>query len=423
MQINELRHIYLEQRDFFIKQEHGVTREINKKIENELKSPLQKICVITGHRRVGKSTVLRQIAQNHRFRYLDFSDERLVYLKPDQYDLILEVFSMDGSDFELILFDEVQNKPNWNMFLNRLIKMGYKVIITGSNSTLLSKEITTYLTGRHTDFTLYPFSFKEYLTYKKIDFKKAYRFDIKGKIKKEFSNFLINGGFPELVKSNTTAYISTYFEDIVYKDIAARWHVKNIPLLKEVLIYLIRNAGRTYTYNSIMNAIQQKIDIHTVKKYVFYGEQSFLLFSLEPFSHSPKKSLRSPKKIYIIDNAYIKYFVQPDKLNKGHLLENLVLIELLRRYGDDLNFYKAGRECDFIVKEHGSQRVTKAVQVTYELSRQNKDREIKGLLEAMDYFNLDEGLILTYDQEDEVEMQGKRITVKPVWKWSLFSRE
>ena len=424
MEINELKHIYLEQKDFFLSQDIGIARETGKKVEIELKNSLQKVYVITGHRRVGKSTILRQLAQKYSFRYLDFSDDRLSYLNPDQYDIILEVFSMENPNYNLILFDEVQSKPNWNKFLNRLIKMHYKVIITGSNASLLSKEINTYLTGRHVDFTVFPFSFIEYLTYKKIDSAKLYRFDIRGQIKKEFDNFLLHGGFPEIIKSNNLTYINIYFEDVVYKDIAARWHIKNIPLLKEVLIYLIRNVGKEYTYNSVMNALEQNIDVHTVKKYVFYAEQSFLLFSLDAFTHSPKKSLKNPKKIYIIDNAYAKYFIQPDNMNKGHLLENIVFIELNRR-NYNLNYFKKEKiECDFIVKNPGNGQVLQAIQVTYELTDQNKDREIKGLIEAMKFFKLKQGLLLTYDQEDKIKIKDKdgktrKIIVKPVWKWLL----
>ena len=236
-----------------------------------------------------------------------------------------------------------------------------------------------------------------------------FRFDVRAQIKNEFSKFLIRGSLPEIAITDSTVYINSYFQNLIHLDIAANHPIKNIPALKQLLIYLIKNTGKKYSYNNLMNILKKSIDVHTIKKYIQYAEQNQLLFSLDAFTDNP--SIKTPKKIYTIDNAYLSYFLPPDKRNKDLFLENLVFLELKKKY-TTLNFYNGKAECDFILK---NDKTFEAIQVAYESNK----TELNGLLEAMEYFELEKALFLTYDQEEELELKGRKISVKPVWKWLL----
>ena len=378
------------------------------------------IKVIIGPRRAGKSVFGLLLLKGKNFAYLNFDDENLLKIK--NYDDLISWLNIVYPNFEYIFFDEIQNIRGWELFVNRILRHGYRVFITGSNANLLSKELGTHLTGRYLMLQMFPFSFKEFLLLKKFELNKnsAYLTISRAKIKKYFSDYFINGGFPEYLKELNPDYIKTLYENIIYRDILVRYKIPNEKSLKELVHLAMNNISKEISFNSIKKTLVLGSST-TVKDYFDYLENSFLIFLVPKFDYSLRKQMYYNKKVYCIDNGLAKYLgfrVTPDN---GKLLENIVFIELKIR-GKEIYYYSDKKECDFVVKE--GRNITKVIQVCYELTRDNKEREIEGLTEAMNKFKLKEGLILTYDQEEEIKIKGNsRIIIKPVWKWLLEKNE
>jgi hypothetical protein len=318
---------------------------------------------------------------------------------------------------KIFFFDEIQGKPNWDKFVNRLYETGNKFYITGSNSELLSKEISTYLTGRHLDIELYPFSFKEYLNYKKIDI--DYRFTKNLiKIEKELNNYLKNGGFPQVVVENNTSLLEEIYEDIINKDVLLRYNLNDVSTFKKIVLFLISNVSKEFSYNSIKKMYNLG-NSDTVRNYISYLTNSYLLFELPKYDYSLKKQETYAKKIYAIDTGLINKMAFGFSENIGRLYENLVFIELKRR-NKNIYFWKdkSDAEVDFLIVEKN--KVTSLIQVTYDLSDlKTREREIKGLLYGLNEFKLKVGIIITKDLEKEEEIDGKIIQYIPLWKWLL----
>nr|MBI4156216.1 ATP-binding protein [Candidatus Woesearchaeota archaeon] len=205
----------------------------------------------------------------------------------------------------------------------------------------------------------------------------------------------------------------------LYKDVIARYSIKKQKVMKELINILATNISSTFTYNSIKKDLHLANSI-TVKEYISYLENSYFFFELPRFDFSLRKSLNSPKKIYIIDTAFNQIVGFNFSPNTGKNLENVVLIELKRRK-KDVYYFSEKSECDFVVKEEA--KITKAIQVCYDLNKENRKREVKGLLEALNKFKLKSGFIITLDQEEEFEEEGRKIKVIPIWKWLLENSE
>ncbi|MEK6874064.1 MAG: ATP-binding protein [Nanoarchaeota archaeon] len=401
-------------------QENLVDREIFSKVESYIKNDF--VIIISGIRRCGKSALLFQIRKKHSGYYLNFDDERLINFKIEDFKILEELFIELYGEKKIYYFDEIQNIPIWERFVRRLHDERKKVFITGSNASMLSKELGTHLTGRYLMLQMFPFSFKEFLSLKKfeIDEKSAYLTVSRAKIKKNFSEYFISGGFPEYLKELNTDYLKTLYENIVYRDILVRYKIPNEKSLKELANLAINSISKEISFNSIKKILGLGSST-TVKDYFDYLENSFIIFLIFKFDYSLRKQMYYNKKVYCIDNGLAKYLgfrVTPDN---GKLLENIVFIELKRR-AREIYYYSDKKECDFVVKK-GS-KITQVIQCCYELTRDNKEREIAGLTEAIDKFKLKEGIILTYDQEEEIVIKGnKKVIVKPVWKWLLEKSE
>jgi len=415
MNRTELKEVIVDQNNRQ-EQENLVDREIFSKIESYIKNDF--VIIISGIRRCGKSTLLYQIRKKHPGYYLNFDDERLINFKVDDFKVLEELFIELYGEKKIFYFDEIQNIPMWERFVRRLHDERKKVFITGSNASMLSKELGTHLTGRYLMLQMFPFSFKEFLSLKKfeLDEKSAYLTVSRAKIKKNFSDYFINGGFPEYLKELNADYLKTLYENIVYRDILVRYKIPNEKSLKELVNLAINNISKEISFNSIKKILGLGSST-TIKDYFDYLENSFLIFLVPKFDYSLRKQMYYNKKIYCIDNGLAKYLgfrVTPDN---GKLLENIAFIELKRR-AKEIYYYSDKKECDFVIKE-GS-KITQVIQCCYELTRDNKEREIAGLTDAMDKFKLKEGLILTYDQEEDIALKGnKKVIVKPVWKWLL----
>lgn len=398
-----LRSIVKSQREALKLRETGIEREKLKEIE--LKIPFA--LVISGIRRCGKSTLLKQIMERAKeFYYFNFEDTRITDFTPEDFNKLDEVFNEEYGSKEYYFFDEIQNVKKWEIFVRSLLDRKKQVIITGSNASLLSKELGTKLTGRHVRYELFPFSYSEFMKLSKREQGIS-----------SFEKYFISGGFPDYLKFRKDEILQELLNDILIRDIAIRHKVRNVKSLKEMALYLLTNVGKEFSYNNLKKMFSLG-STNSAISFVSYFEESYLLFTIPKFDYSHKKQVVNPKKVYSIDNGLTNRNSMSFSQDKGKMLENTVFINLRKKH-KDIFYFQGEKECDFVIKE--GTRITQAIQVCYELNRDNREREIEGLKEAMEKFNLKEGLILTYNQEDEFKHEG--IKVIPVWKWLLKKDE
>ena len=395
--------------------EQYVERKVNiNKLEGSM------IKVIIGPRRAGKSFfALHLLNKKGDFGYINFDDERLIDVK--NYDVLLETINTIYKNPKSILFDEIQNLPKWELFVNRIQRRGFNLFITGSNSRLLSKELATHLTGRHFLLNIFPFSFKEYLNVTKMDLTSI-------QIKERFSNFVVNGGYPEpLIKSiDYKEYISALYNSIIYKDIIKRYKIRFAQGVEDLGHCLLSNVTSEYSYNSLSKMTKVK-SVHTIEKYLGYLEESFILFSLKRFSYKVKEQITFNKKIYSTDNGFINAKAFKFIQNFGKLYENIVAIELKKKEIDNkFNFYywknQQQEEIDFVIQE--GIKIKRLIQVCYDINNiETKQREIRALIKGSKELRCNDLLIITEDYEntEKAEWFGDKATIKyvPLWKWLL----
>ena len=394
-----------------------IERDVFHNIISHFKDPF--IIVISGIRRSGKSTLLYQIKEKHPGYYLNFDDERLVHFSVEDFQTLYELFIELYGEKDIFYFDEIQNIKGWERFVRRLHDEKRKVFVTGSNASMLSKELGTHLTGRYLEINLYPFSFKEFLKLKKHPLKPNDIYVTVSKIalKKYFDEYLVNGGLPEFLITQNKDYLMILYDNILYRDIMARYQITNEKTLKELIYLIASNISKEISFNSIKNILKVG-SATTIKEYFDYFENSFLIFLVNKFDYSLKKQIYLGKKVYLIDTGLAVNLGFRMSKDMGRLLENLVFIDLKRQKKE--TYFDTGKnECDFIIKE--GTKIKEAIQVCYELNETNKEREINGLLEAMNKFNLKEGLILTHDQSEEIVITKKKIIVVPVFRWLIES--
>jgi predicted AAA+ superfamily ATPase len=331
-----------------------------------------------------------------------------------------ELFDSDNKQKIFLFFDEIQNISGWEKFVSRLLEENkYKIFITGSNASLLSKEIGTALTGRNFPLRLFPLSFKEFYHYRTnleirstVWFKKEDRTEIK----KIFRDFLDVGGFPEVVKNNFRPLLEEYLRNIIYRDIVLRHRIKYEASLREIVLFLTSNIGAPLSLSKISEMTKVK-NIMTVKNYLSHLEDSFLFYFVHLHSFSIKQRIYNPDKTYLCDiGLYQEINLSPGG-NSGRILENLIFNELMCR-DFSVFYFTAKKECDFILQNKN--KVVGAMQVCQRLDDKNKDREFDGLLSAMRRYGLMEGLILTEDEEDELIVNGAKINIVPIYKWLLL---
>ena len=417
MNKSKLKEIILDQQEYFNKDKYICDREIN--IEKEIKS--KQIIIISGIRRCGKSTLLKIISKkiSKKFIYINFDDLRFSDFSIENFsdieDICYEILETD--DF-IYLLDEIQNIEYWEKWVNNLFFKEKKVFVTGSNSNLLSSEISSFLTGRTFTIKLFPFSFREFLNLKK------YNFDInllstnkKREIKKLFDIYFKIGGFPQVLEEEDILLSKNYFEDILNKDVVNRYKIKEKKELNDLVIFLMSNVGKIYSYSNLMNITNIK-SLSTIKNFIDYFCDCFVLSRVNLFSYSIKKQILNPSKIYSMDNSFLKVVSFNFSENFGRRLENLVFLHYKRKSIYEIFYHKKKFECDFLLKE--KDKIVKAVQVTKSLNYENEKREVMGLVEAVKEYNLKEGLLLTYeDDEKEFIKEGVKIKVRQMWKYLL----
>jgi len=418
MDSRSIKELILEQKEEFEKQEEFIPRTLLHDIKNHLTIP--HAIIISGLRRSGKSTLLKEIHntyyQDKTIYYFNFEDERLLNFTVDDFNLLYETFIELLGPSNIFFFDEIQVIPQWEAFVRRMYNKGCKFFITGSNSSMLSKEMGTKLTGRSINIALYPFSFRECLLLKNIQANTSVPLtEERARLKKEFNTYLEKGGLPEYRKYNNNQILKDLYENILYRDVIIRYNISDEKILKELTHYLFSNYGKEISFNQLKNLLKTG-SANTIKNYIDHLENAYLIFTVPKYDPSVKKQIYSKKKIYVIDTGLVNLISFQFSKNTGRILENIVFLELKRR-NKDVYYYRNKHECDFVIQH--KLNITQAIQVTQQITETNKEREINGLLEVLHSFNLQHGLILSYDQEDELIIEDKKIIIKPIWKWLL----
>lgn len=410
IELTLLEQIIADQKKNFEAKDPGLARELD--FSKYLKT--KQITAISGVRRSGKSTLLKQFsARFPDFYYITFDDERLINFTVDDFSNLMLAFKK-SRQANVIFIDEAQNVIGWERFARRLYEEGYKIFVTGSNAKLLSSELATHLTGRYFKIELYPFSFREFLMFRNINLA-DHSSTGQATLLKNLDEYLSGGGFPEAVKYQEKEFLKRIYEDILYKDLIARFKIRETKLFQQLAAYLFSNVGKEISYNGLKKALGYKSPM-SVRKHIGFMAEAYLVFELMKYDYSLKKQFISDKKIYVIDNGLRNEIAFSVSEDRGRLLENLVFIELKRR-GREIYYFKNKKECDFLIKEKN--RITSAIQVTANLGNENQEREMGGLLEALKAVHLKNGLILTINQEKTIQQNGNVIEIKPLWKWLI----
>jgi hypothetical protein len=394
----------------------------------DLPPSLKKVVTIYGVRRSGKSYFLYQLFREapDSALYIDFEDERLADFSAQDFGRLKEVFLELKPHLAtrpiLFLLDEIQNVPGWEKFCRRLIeKSPDRVCVTGSSSKIMPEEIHTALRGRSWGIEILPFSFKEYLEAKSYDLRDLESLlhgSLKHRIKQEFADYLTWGGFPELVflpsDQAKKKVIHDYLNAMFFKDLVQRYEITNIPLLNHLMDLLLSSSALTVSLSSFYRKNQGLFPFSKDSLYDYYNYflRSLLVYETRVFSPSSYKRSRNPPKCYLADTGIARRVTSPDR---GRLLENAVYLHY-RRQGKDLHYYSGESECDLIAKEE--ERLS-CLQVSYELTGENREREIKGLVEACKTFRQSMGLLLTFDDEEELTVEKISVRVLPFWKFTL----
>ncbi|MDR3286184.1 MAG: ATP-binding protein [Prevotellaceae bacterium] len=362
--------------------------------------------IVSGIRRCGKSTLLLQLLKrnNQNALYLNFEDPRLFGFELTDFQLLDSIITTSKNN--VLFFDEIQVIRAWELYVRQKLDEGFRVVITGSNASLLSRELGTKLTGRHITKELFPFSYKEFLAFKSLQANVQ-----------SLHKYLNSGGFPEYLKTTNTDILTALFYDILNRDIVVRHGIRDVRSLKQLAVYLISNVGNLVTASKLQQTLGIKTTA-TILEYFSFLEDTYLVNFMPKFSYSLKIQSINPKKIYVIDPGIIKIASASFTDNYGHLLENMIYWNL-RQTGKELYYFNEnGYECDFVVIEN--EKIKQLIQVCYELTPENREREQRGLQEAMDFFKTDKGLIVTYNQKDAYIYNGKRIDVVPAWEYCDF---
>ncbi len=393
------------------------------------------ILAVAGPRRAGKTYYLYQLSQNlteskvavrEDILFVDFEDYRLQGFGPPDIDTLFTVFQqLAGRYPRFLFFDEIQHLPDWNRILRTLHnRQRYTIVISGSNSSLLSREIATELRGRYEDVLMLPFSFREVLRFRGTSFDPAMlHTSERGRLIQAFDDYLQFGGFPETLSraesSEKRKLLHTYYRTIFYKDILERYSIKARSVLDQMMGSLLESYSRTFsisTFEKQLKAAGLTGSKRTIANYLHFLEEAFFLITNEKFAYSSRKRMMNPKKVYLMDTGFASLgsaFTE----NREYLLENVVALELLRRQRQ-MFYFKETQECDFILQE--GRHPSEAWQVCWEITPRNEQRELKGLLEAMRLYKIPKGGILTYDEEGSRSINGHNVVMAPVWKWLLL---
>ncbi len=435
MEKAKLKELIIGHKEKFLSRGDLVKREIQYEIANYISQ--REILIITGIRRSGKSSLMKLLCDDilgsedvleNNILYLNFEDERFVSFNVQDFEPLYETFlELENPQGKIYMFlDEIQNINGWEKWLNRLYEFeNVKIFVTGSNASLLSSEISTALTGRNRQVVTWPFSFREFLTMKgiRINAKDLYKRQKKVEIRRSFKEYLELGGFPEVLKIGDTTLLEQYYKDIIYRDVITRYGIKNIKEIKELTLFLAANPGSVQSYKNMQRMIGVRSQ-NTVKNYLEALNDVYLFFTVDLFDYSLKRQIYNPSKIYCIDVALSNSISFNFSRNVGHIFENIVFLELMRR-NKTLYYWKSkkGKEVDFITKD--GLHITEAIQVCFSLEdEKTRQREFQALTEVNDQLKPDRLTLITDDEESTVSIEHSRsrieITIIPLWKWLMF---
>lgn len=391
------------------------------------------IVSLIGSRRSGKTwllydlmnTLLYNGLEKEKILFLNFEDERLVF-DTGSLDLIIQSYGELFPEIEFedvyIFFDEIQNVPGWQKFIRRVYDTKTRnIFITGSNSKYLSTEIATELRGRTISYRVFPLSFSEYLDFNNVE-KKLFTQKNKSTIVHFAEKYLTHGGFPETVfldKQTRVKLLQEYFNVMIFRDVVERYQISNIDTLKFFIKKIFAGVTKPFSVNKAYNDLRSmgyKISNKYLYDYYNYCNDVFLCQSINRVDYSEIKQAKSDKKSYIIDNGLLSAIEFSTSSNFGKLLENLVFLEFLKAE-KEIFYFKNQHECDFIVKDENNHA---PFQVAWNLDdEETREREFKGLAEACKYLNVKEGIIISFDHEEEINYNGIGITAIPVYKYFL----
>lgn len=411
--------------DQFIKQQ---VKDIVVRKGIALPEALKKAVVFYGVRRSGKTFILFDLFKKYLdcALYVDFEDERLTEFDVGDFERLREAFlelkpELIGKELAFFL-DEVQNIEGWERFCRRAVEReNIRIFVTGSSSKMMPQEIHTELRGRAWGIEVLPFSFREYLDGKGIALQERDAYGPrKAIIKKHFYEYMRWGGFPEVSYLGSDLermkLLREYIGAMFFRDLVERYNITNITLLDALTDRLFSSFSLKFSPSSFYKQYKDKFPFSKdlLFRYYKYFLQSMLVFEVRMLSESTYKRMRNPAKLYLVDTGLCKRVSSADA---GRLLENVVYLELRRR-GYEVYYFEAKRECDFVIK--GENEGLMPFQVCYELTGENRKREIEGLVEACRRVGKNEGTLLTYDEEEEFDSDGIKIRVLPVWKWLVF---
>lgn len=382
------------------------------------------IKVITGIRRCGKSVFAHQLFREKHTAYLNYDDERLFSMASEDLNTVIESFYEIYGDFQHIIFDEIQNIPRWELFVNRLHRQGFNIIVTGSNAKLLGRDLATHLTGRHICLELFPFSFAEYLSYFGIQKKELLSTRDTAVIKRKFNEYLTHGGFPETLKESmdTKSYLRSLYSTLITKDVVLRHKIKYVKTIMDIATYLITHHSGFVSFNKIKNIFNLK-SIHTALNYILFLEEAYLFFFVRRLTNKYKESLLANRKCYCIDPGIIQALSFKTSADKGKIYENIVALELWRRkYLEDTEFYYwqdiYKHEVDFVIRT--GTKIKQLIQVCYHIDNYDtQKRELDALLTASKELQCNTLLVITEHTDTEEVVHKKRIRYIPLWKWLL----
>lgn len=376
------------------------------------------IKLITGPRRVGKSTQALLMLKGKNFAYLNFDDNKLLDLWEE--DLVMSILDEVYPGYDFLLLDELQNIKGWDVWVSKLYRRGVNMVITGSNANMLSGEMATLLTGRYLEVKMLPFSMEETMEWNNIDVH-AMREEQKPQFQSILHEYLLQGGYPETVatRSITQSYLSTLFDSIIFKDIVKRHNVRNITDLNNVASFLLANFCNTLSYNDVCGDLGLS-SVSTTKKFMEYLHEPFLFYYLPRYNNKLKLMKKAPQKVYVVDNGFVTSRAFNLSENLGRLLENQVFIELLRKGYDTENtlFYYRSRndkETDFVLRK--GTKVERLIQVCYDLSNEKTlKREVSSLIECAGELHCNDLTVVTFDDERTIQQGDYTIHVIPINK-------
>lgn len=375
------------------------------------------IKLITGPRRVGKSTQALLMLRNTNFAYLNFDSQAL--LESWNSNLVMRMLDDVYPDYDYILLDEVQNLDGWDLWISELYREGKNLIITGSNAKMLSSEMATVLTGKYLQVEMLPFSLEEFFDWNGLNLKELGSEQTTERAVL-IDDYLRNGGYPEVVKARqlTRTYLDTLFDSIVWKDVAKRHHVRNVSDLNNLALYFVSNFCNAVSANELTRELGFS-SVNTTKKYMDYLHEPFMFYYLYRYNNKLRLMKKASRKVYVVDNGFVAAKAFSLSENLGRLLENQVFIELLRRGYDcekSIFYYRSrnDKEVDFVLRD--GMRIERLVQVCYDMSSpKTQKRETDSLVECAEELNCRNLVIVTNAEKRTIEKDGYKIDVVPVF--------